>query len=570
MLFSPAQQAIIAAAGSFFVDACPGAGKTQTIVQRFIERPNVVNRSGVALLSFTNAAINEVRARCVGRPELLQVPNFVGTIDSFINRFIVGPLYRREYGRWPSFKDTWSNLQGTTFTIEWIPRVTFRLEWFSFDTDGSALYEPSRVPADQSYAVAKLNPPQIRAATIRAAQIQSQFASNGVIDADWSRQLMWKYLDDVQIGGQISNLLGWRFAEAIIDEVQDCSDDDLRLIEFLIDSGINVVMVGDLEQAIYAFRGSSLDKIRTLTQKVPAKERLNHNYRSAPNICGLVNSLRHSDDVDLPMGVHKDYGEPIHLVPITSFKQGRQPAIQIAEGCGIAISDVTVLAHVASHARACAGGMSDPSASTDRIVLLARAASKVQDRQSSRRMREQGQQEFQALLRGLADQRLHYLSDEDFYKQVGLNEQLLKDGCVRLIHRVPPFSRRPSAFKDEIKAGIVALGWNSWVDLRPLRTPAGDQWKDKLADQQGQLRWSTIHQFKGLQSPAVALVIPAQSERRICGVKCWQESIPEEARRILYVGASRAEQLLILLVHKSQVDIVFECLDRDGVTYIRH
>lgn len=283
--FTDAQRDLITTPGSTFVDACPGAGKTQVIVQRFIERPNVADRRGVALLSFTNAAINEVRLRCAGRPELLQVPNFVGTIDAFINRFIVGPLYRHEYGRWPSFKDAWNNLQGTTFTVPQAPRVAFRLEWFSFDVDGNARYEPGWVPGEHVRTVSGLDARQIRFATIEAARIQSQFAANGVMDASWSRRLMWKYLDDDRIGGQISNLLERRFAEVMVDEIQDCSADDIRLIEFLIESGIQVVMVGDLEQAIYAFRGSSLAAIRSLTAGVGNKTRLNQNFRSSPAIC---------------------------------------------------------------------------------------------------------------------------------------------------------------------------------------------------------------------------------------------------------------------------------------------
>src|SRR5215218_3574503 len=112
--FTDAQLELIHANGSGFVEACPGAGKTQTIVERFLRRPTVPPRKGVALLSFTNAAANEARARCIGHPDLLLCPNYLGTIDSFINRFIVGPLYRQVHGRWPSFKDSWDGVQGTS------------------------------------------------------------------------------------------------------------------------------------------------------------------------------------------------------------------------------------------------------------------------------------------------------------------------------------------------------------------------------------------------------------------------------------------------------------------------
>ncbi|MGH3908283.1 MAG: UvrD-helicase domain-containing protein, partial [Pseudonocardiaceae bacterium] len=42
-----------------------------------------------------------------------------------------------------------------------------------------------------------------------------------------------------------------------IDEVQDSNMNDLLLFHFLLDAGLNLVLVGDLDQAIYGFRGSS-------------------------------------------------------------------------------------------------------------------------------------------------------------------------------------------------------------------------------------------------------------------------------------------------------------------------
>jgi ATP-dependent exoDNAse (exonuclease V) beta subunit len=48
---------------------------------------------------------------------------------------------------------------------------------------------------------------------------------------------------------------------------------------------------------------------------------------------------------------------------------------------------------------------------------------------------------------------------------------------------------------------------------------------------------------------------------------CWEQGVDSEARRVLYVGASRAERLLVLAVHESHVDRVTAVLSRDGVSY---
>ena len=49
---------------------------------------------GLALLSFTNAAIREFKTATinVGRRDLLSDPNYVGTFDSFVERYILAPF----------------------------------------------------------------------------------------------------------------------------------------------------------------------------------------------------------------------------------------------------------------------------------------------------------------------------------------------------------------------------------------------------------------------------------------------------------------------------------------------
>src|SRR5215211_3808280 len=127
------QLELIETPGSRFMEACPGAGKTQCIVERFVRRPGVTDRRGVALLSFTNAAIDEARKRCLDVPELLRAPNFIGTIDSFINRYVVGPMYMAAKGKVPTFKDTWEAVPGASFNVKGVNSSPFRLNWFSFE-----------------------------------------------------------------------------------------------------------------------------------------------------------------------------------------------------------------------------------------------------------------------------------------------------------------------------------------------------------------------------------------------------------------------------------------------------
>ncbi|MDK8652958.1 UvrD-helicase domain-containing protein [Corynebacterium accolens] len=102
--FTSSQKSLIESESGGFFEACPGAGKTQTIVERFARRADSEDsRCGTALVTFTNAAAEEVQRRCAHKPKLLQAPNFVGTIDSFINRFLLRHSTKRNTAKLLSF-----------------------------------------------------------------------------------------------------------------------------------------------------------------------------------------------------------------------------------------------------------------------------------------------------------------------------------------------------------------------------------------------------------------------------------------------------------------------------------
>lgn len=88
--------AIFADELEFLLRAAPGSGKTWTSSRRFIWRGASwsYTSGGLALLSFTNAAIREfqIATMAVGRRDLLSDPNYVGTFDAFVERFVLTPF----------------------------------------------------------------------------------------------------------------------------------------------------------------------------------------------------------------------------------------------------------------------------------------------------------------------------------------------------------------------------------------------------------------------------------------------------------------------------------------------
>lgn len=75
--------------------ACPGSGKTTLLMAKLYLLSKSMpfdNNAGICVLSHTNVAVNEIKKRLgTAADKILAYPNFVGTIQSFIDKFVAFP-----------------------------------------------------------------------------------------------------------------------------------------------------------------------------------------------------------------------------------------------------------------------------------------------------------------------------------------------------------------------------------------------------------------------------------------------------------------------------------------------
>jgi len=572
LIFSPAQLALIEKPGSRVVKACPGAGKTQSIVQRFIQRPGLENgRRGVALISFTNAAIAAAEERCRDQPGLLKAPNFVGTIDSFINRYIVGPIHTTTLGKPPCFRDTWDTAPGTVYTASAERKLRLHLSWFSFAPDGTATLEAHKIPGGRRRQILALAEPAMPGIIAEASHKWRSLTRAGFVDCEYARHLMSGYFADPVLAQRLRQRFAYRFGEVIIDEFQDSDGGDAALIRFLEAAGISVVMVGDVDQEIYGFRQATLGEAEALTGLVETGEPLDGNYRSTPAICKLVDSLRHDSSTDVACGPWKDTTRPVYVLRTKRPAEAAKRIMALAAGEGFAPEQLVVLAHKNNDARKYAGAGKPLGSASTRLERLAQATASIRDSGAKPQAHAQAMSLFESTMRELASG-LSDLPDNDFFQACGITQRQFRAGCLRLAWRVSPYEVMPREFQEAIKSGIAALGWDKrFPKLGVTLKVTYEQWDQRPApDNPAALSWSTVHSYKGLQSPAVAVVIPTPRGGGLQeGVSHWESGGRHETRRVLYVAASRAEQLLMLVVDESQYAAVIGILDRDSVPYVK-
>ena len=282
------REAIFAKELEFLLRAAPGSGKTWTSCRRFIWRAANWHHpvGGLALLSFTNAAIREFKTAAinVGRRDLLSDPNYVGTFDSFVERYILAPFGHLLSGAnkrpklFPGPRPgDWSNAQLKVWMKgdggQKIPVPAWELIPYR---DGSKL----RFKAPRTFG----NQP-IAAATAPVYKLLSLGFYTHPQRIFWAHELLIER-------PHIAELLARRFPEIIVDEAQDTNAWLLVLLNLLRDKGAKITLIGDPDQCIFEFSmadATSLPYLKT-QWSIPEKP-LNQSFRCNNQIAAAVRTL---------------------------------------------------------------------------------------------------------------------------------------------------------------------------------------------------------------------------------------------------------------------------------------
>ena len=80
------------------VSACPSSWKTTVLLAKLkllADRMPLENGTGICVLSHTNVAVDEIRNRLSDYTDkLFSYPNYIGTIQSFVDKFVTMPYLR--------------------------------------------------------------------------------------------------------------------------------------------------------------------------------------------------------------------------------------------------------------------------------------------------------------------------------------------------------------------------------------------------------------------------------------------------------------------------------------------
>ena len=245
--------------GNAVITACPGSGKTRTIIAKVLNCITELTGTPrkVACITYTNTAVHEIENRILSSGASPDDGCYeVSTIHAFCQANILGKyhsmtkVYKDGYTVLPSDHDTYSlivNKVGDRYRLNSYERSQFEL--LGRKPDGTPI--SGVVPKEAALA------------------FWYELQIHGYID--FCNIVYHSYLL-VSQNPSIAHNLSCRFAYILIDEFQDTSSLQVELLCLIHNVGhTKFFLVGDPEQSIYSFAGAERDLMNDFSQVIEAK-----------------------------------------------------------------------------------------------------------------------------------------------------------------------------------------------------------------------------------------------------------------------------------------------------------
>jgi DNA helicase-2/ATP-dependent DNA helicase PcrA len=314
---NPAQrEAVVHGEGPLLVVAGAGSGKTRVLTYRVAHLINALGVKPHELLAitFTNRAAAEMRERLDRLLGATARRSWILTFHSACGRILRREIERLGYR--------------SNFTIydqaDQLRLVKRILEDEGFDPKR---FVPRGIHAQISNAKNRLvGPAEYRArvssfydqtvAEVYERYQQRLHASNAV-DFD---DLLFLTVEILERFPEARERWQRAFRSVLVDEYQDTNHAQYRLLQLLAEKHLNLCVVGDPDQSIYAFRGADIRNVLEFERDFPGARTiaLEQNYRSTNHILGAANAViaHNRERKEKNLWSELGDGEPVSVVEV--------------------------------------------------------------------------------------------------------------------------------------------------------------------------------------------------------------------------------------------------------------
>ena len=278
--FEEEKQKIIKSFESCCIEAVPGSGKTTTLVAKLMILAEKLNKGnyekGICILTHTNIGIDIIKEKLGKKGEILfKYPNFVGTLQSFIDNYLAIPYYKKKYRKKVDIID---NDMVNNFNLNLLKNIRLRLFLGKQHIDIENIY----YNFNDEYFYVEKNAILKNKDTSTYKLLFSRILNN-----------ILRYEEAIQLGkiyvNQYPNLKKYfneRFFIVLVDEMQDTTQDAFEILEKLFDKEkVTVQYIGDRNQNLY---NGTEDWYSDSQENL----KLNISNRFGENIANFLNHIR--------------------------------------------------------------------------------------------------------------------------------------------------------------------------------------------------------------------------------------------------------------------------------------
>lgn len=318
------------------VIACAGSGKTNTAVDRCL---SLQSRGGgkkgrLALLSFSNVAVDTFRARFSARANLQGVrPRsvLIDTFDAFLAMHVVRPHAR--------------NLMNASRT----PYLVTGLEPFVASKTvavdkGRCALEKVKVSLEGGrpvFFVVNRDETRTTLPEWQVLPLVNWLASHGGYTHELGRYWAYRVLKERPF---VLRALAARYPQIVVDEAQDVGAMLEAILNVLDEAGVHVSLIGDPNQGIYEFAGATGEYLSRYASRADVRNfALTKNFRSVRSVVEVANRL--SNRCDVASSCRAQIAGGAYWAPYQ--KGAEQEAIKAflreANNVGVLASDVAIV-----------------------------------------------------------------------------------------------------------------------------------------------------------------------------------------------------------------------------------
>lgn len=570
MRLTPEQRAAVTEREHVCLISCPGSGKTRTIVAKLLTCIEAVAGSTrrVACITHTNAAADEIECRlrelCFGGEDLYYE---VCTIHGFTLNNVLRPYHKLL----PEFSQgmriiTCDDAEYTFQANELLSRYGCQQSLFD------EFERVQRTGRDSSAHSCRL-PPELQAEWCAWLDSNSFVTLNEIV----------YHSGRIVTGFQhVASALASRFAWLLVDEFQDSSPSQILILQELHRfRRTTFFCVGDPNQSIYRFAGAEPQLLEEFGQYIGANQnhRLTGNFRSSRLICEVAEAFCPSIPSMTAVGRYAEEAEyPVHHSAPTAKAGVVGPFMEAVDRLGIPLGKVAVLApgwfplytlgkELHSYGLPAIGPGARPYRRVHTVSHLVEPVGAYL-MHADAKISVQVQRSLYFVLAQIESPNPGFVYS---YKGRVLTCEILSaaarhreesDCAINWVH----------AFTESCVALLTDRQLINTHGSDALRTSARDMVEDIRSRPGGQslsvdelgvfarpdqcVQLLTIHKAKGREFQAVAIIdcndgrIPHFSIANIAD-KDEREANLAEARRVLYVAATRAQRLLMFISDRS-------------------